>query len=128
MSIPVQVIDELSHHPNIIATKDSERSEERLQQSLQLWKDREDFSHFLGWAAKSADALFGGSDGLIPSTGNLVPEIYDTMLKAVEEGNKTDAQQMQQQSDDIWQPVSIRENIGRNFMGIKSIDERKGFM
>src|SRR5688572_12618510 len=37
MSIPLQLIDELSHHPNIIATKDSERSEERLQQSLQLW-------------------------------------------------------------------------------------------
>jgi len=99
MSIPLQLIDELSHHPNIIATKDSERSEERLQQSLQLWKDRNDFGHFLGWAARSADALLGGSDGLIPSTGNLVPEIYAAMLEAVEEGDQQTAFEMQQWSD-----------------------------
>src|SRR5688500_20096489 len=80
MSIPLNLIDELSHHPNVIATKDSERSEERLKQSLELWKDRNDFSHFLGWAAKSAEALINGSDGLIPSTGNLVPEVYSEMV------------------------------------------------
>ena len=38
MSIPIAIIDELSHHPNMIATKDSERSEERLKQSLDYGK------------------------------------------------------------------------------------------
>src|SRR4029079_9222738 len=47
MSIPLAVIDELSHHPNIIGTKDSERSEERLMKSLDLWKQRKDFGHIL---------------------------------------------------------------------------------
>ena len=56
MSIPLQVIDELSHHENIVGVKDSERDEERLQQSLALWRHRDDFSFFLGWAAKSAQA------------------------------------------------------------------------
>jgi dihydrodipicolinate synthase/N-acetylneuraminate lyase len=37
MSIPLSLIDELSHHVHIVATKDSERSDERLKQSLQLW-------------------------------------------------------------------------------------------
>jgi len=81
MSIPLSLIDELSHHPNIIATKDSERSEERLKQSLELWKDRKDFGHFMGWATKSADALINGSDGLIPSTGNIIPETYLALYK-----------------------------------------------
>ncbi|MCH5597824.1 dihydrodipicolinate synthase family protein [Niabella ginsengisoli] len=99
MSIPLSIIESLSHHPNIIATKDSERSEERLQESLKLWKDREDFGHFLGWAAKSADALFNGSDGLIPSTGNIFPGIYEKMLQAVEDGNNDLAYEMQAQSD-----------------------------
>src|SRR5262245_44371970 len=31
MSIPISIIEELSHHPNVIATKDSERNEERLK-------------------------------------------------------------------------------------------------
>ena len=60
MSIPLPVIDELSHHDNIVGSKDSERSEQRLLESISLWKDREDFSHFVGWAAKSAEALLNG--------------------------------------------------------------------
>ena len=128
MSIPLQLIDELSHHPNIIATKDSERSEERLQQSLRLWKDREDFGHFLGWAARSADALLGGSDGLIPSTGNLVPEIYEAMLKAVEEGDQQTANNMQQQSDRYGNIYQGGRTLGESLMGIKSIDERTRLM
>ena len=99
MSIPLYIIDKLSHHPNIVATKDSERSEERLSQSLALWKNRSDFGHFLGWAAKSADALLGGSDGLIPSTGNLVPEIYSEMLKAKLENDQEQIYAMQKLSD-----------------------------
>ena len=72
MSIPLPLIEELSHHPNVIATKDSERNEERLKQSLELWKDRDDFGHFLGRSAKSVEALINGSNGLIPSTGNII--------------------------------------------------------
>ncbi|MBL7745243.1 MAG: dihydrodipicolinate synthase family protein, partial [Chitinophagaceae bacterium] len=43
MSIPLPVIEELSHHNNIAGMKDSERSEERMLQSLKSWKDRDDF-------------------------------------------------------------------------------------
>ncbi len=99
MSIPLELIDALSYHPNIVATKDSERSEERLAKSLALWKDRQDFGHFLGWAAKSVEALLGGSDGLIPSTGNLEQWIYRDMLQAVNEADITKAYKMQELSD-----------------------------
>jgi dihydrodipicolinate synthase/N-acetylneuraminate lyase len=47
MSIPLTVIDELSKHKNIVGIKDSERSEERMNESLRLWKDRNDF-HYIG--------------------------------------------------------------------------------
>lgn len=99
MSIPLDLIDELSYHPNIVATKDSERSEERLKQSLALWKNRTDFSYFLGWAAQSVYALLNGSDGLIPSTGNLLPSIYDAMQRAVKSGNEDEAYHYQDLSD-----------------------------
>lgn len=121
MSIPLQVIDELSHHPNILATKDSERSEERLQQSLTLWKDRIDFAHYLGWAAKSADALLGGSDGLIPSTGNLFPEIYSQMLRAVLEGNKETAYEMQRLSDVYGNLYQGNRSLGESLWALKRL-------
>jgi dihydrodipicolinate synthase/N-acetylneuraminate lyase len=119
MSIPLSVIDELSHHPHIVATKDSERSDERLEQSLQLWKDRSDFGHFLGWAARSAIALEGGSDGLIPSTGNLVPVIYEVMLKAIEEKNIKKANAMQELSDQYGNLYQQGRTLGNSLWALK---------
>ena len=126
MSIPLQLIDELSHHPNIIATKDSERSDERLAQSLALWKDRDDFGHFLGWAAKSADALIGGSDGLIPSTGNLMPEIYDEMKKAVAAGDHAKAYEMQKLSDVYGNLYQSGKTLGESLWALKALMKQKG--
>jgi 4-hydroxy-tetrahydrodipicolinate synthase len=126
MNIPLALIDELSHHPHIVATKDSERSEERLQQSLELWKDRKDFGHFLGWAAKSADALIGGSDGLIPSTGNLVPEIYSEMAKAVDEGDHPKAYEMQTLSDVYGNLYQGGKTLGESLWALKVLMKEKG--
>lgn len=126
MSIPLQLIDELSHHPNIIATKDSERSDERLAQSLALWKDREDFGHFLGWAAKSAEALFGGSDGLIPSTGNLLPEIYEEMLQAVTASDEAKAFEMQKLSDVFGNVYQGGKTLGESLWALKALMQHKG--
>jgi 4-hydroxy-tetrahydrodipicolinate synthase len=126
MSIPLAIIDELSHHPHIVATKDSERSEERLQQSLTLWKDRKDFAHYLGWAAKSATALSNGSHGLVPSTGNLVPEIYNQMLKAVEEGNYQKANDMQELSDVYGNLYQAGKTLGESLWALKVLMQEEG--
>lgn len=126
MSIPLHIIDELSRHENIVATKDSERSDDRLQQSIDLWKNREDFSHLLGWAARSAVALINGSDGLIPSTGNLKPSIYSNMLKAVENGNEEEAREYQRQSDlygDLYQKGRL---LGESLYALKLLMSREG--
>jgi dihydrodipicolinate synthase/N-acetylneuraminate lyase len=119
MSIPLQVIDELSHHHNIVGTKDSERSEERLDESLRLWADRSDFCHFLGWAAKSAHALLNGSDGLIPSTGNLLPQIYSEMLQAVENGDRDKAFRMQELSDLFGNLYQSGRLLGESLAALK---------
>jgi dihydrodipicolinate synthase/N-acetylneuraminate lyase len=119
MSIPLSLIDELSHHVHIVATKDSERSDERLQHSLQLWKDRSDFGHFLGWAARSAMALEGGSDGLVPSTGNLVPGIYKTMWDAVHRGDHSTAMDMQVLSDAYGNLYQGGRTLGESLWALK---------
>ena len=119
MSIPLEVIDELSHHENIVGTKDSERSEGRLKQSVALWAERADFSHFLGWAAKSAEALIEGSDGLIPATGNFVPGLYDSMLAAVKEGDNASAFQKQELSDELGDLYQKGRSLGESLAALK---------
>jgi dihydrodipicolinate synthase/N-acetylneuraminate lyase len=126
MSIPLSIIDELSHHPNIVGTKDSERSEERLQQSLALWSKREDFCHFLGWAAKSADAMINGSDGLIPSTGNLHPSIYNEMLQAVEAGDHAKAYDLQRISDVLGDLYQKGRTLGESLWALKVLMRQAG--
>ena len=126
MSIPLELIDELSYHPNIIGTKDSERSEDRLKQSLALWKERDDFRHYLGWAAKSAHALLGGSDGLIPSTGNFAPAVYSEMLKAVEKGEEEKAYVLQQMSDALGDVYQKGKLLGESLWALKVLMKEAG--
>ena len=48
MSIPLDVVAELSHHPNIWGLKDSERDAKRMKQCIETYKNRADFSYFCG--------------------------------------------------------------------------------
>ena len=119
MSIPLKIIDELSNHENIIGTKDSERSDERLNESLILWAEREDFCHFLGWAPKSVKALMNGSDGLVPSTGNICPYIYDELYKAVKSGDHDKALELQKLSDLIGDVYQKGKLLGESLWALK---------
>ncbi len=126
MSIPVKLLDELSYHENIVGTKDSERSEKRIDESLSLWKDREDFSHFLGWAAKSAYALINGSDGVVPSSGNVVPAIYYEMCKAVSNGDEQKAYFYQYQSDVLGNLYQKDRSLGESLWALKVLMKELG--
>ncbi len=98
-SIPLEVIDNLSEHENIVGLKDSERDEERLSKALEYWKDREDFVYLLGWAAQSSYAMLNGADGIVPSTGNYTPEIYKELLDAALDGNEVLANELQEKTN-----------------------------
>lgn len=102
-SIPLEVADELSKHPNIVGLKDSERDEDRLQRSINIWKSREDFSFLIGWAAMSFSGLKMGADGIVPSTGNLIPELYVQLYQYVSNGEFNRAEKLQ----DLTNKVSL---------------------
>lgn len=126
MSIPLNLIDELSHHENVVAVKDSERSQKRLDDSLNLWAHRPDFSYFIGWSAKSAYTLLNGGDGLIPSTGNVVPEIYCEMVKAVDDGDSEKAYQYQQYSDQLGALYQSGRLLGESLWALKVLMQEVG--
>jgi len=125
MSIPLSLIDELSRHENIVGTKDSERNDDRLTQSLELWSQREDFSYFLGWAGRSAHALLNGADGLVPSTGNLCPDIYCKMYQAFLDMDEEKVHHYQKQSDllgDLYQKGRL---LGESLWALKVLMSEK---
>lgn len=126
MSISLEVIEELSYHDNIVATKDSERSDERLKQSLKLWSHREDFSHFLGWAGRSDEAILNGCDGLVPSTGNLYPGIYRDMAIAASTGDAEKVHALQKQSDLLGNLYQSGRLLGESLWALKVLMHEAG--
>jgi dihydrodipicolinate synthase/N-acetylneuraminate lyase len=101
MSIPLDVVEKLSHHHNIVGLKDSERNEERMIESLKLWQEREDFTHVMGCAALSAKALMLGSDGIVPSTGNFIPKMFHQLYDAAVKGDAATAERLQKETDEM---------------------------
>ena len=99
--IPLEVAERLSTHPNIVGMKDSERDIERIDESVRLWKNRTDFSFYLGWAAKSAHAVLNGADGIVPSTANFVPSLFKQLYQAASVGDTAEAHRLQQLTDKI---------------------------
>lgn len=126
MSIPLDLLDRLSYHPKIVAVKDSERSMERLDQSLQLWKDRTDFKHYMGWAGACAYSLLNGSDGIIPSSGNFAPAIYTEMCRAVEQQDVELANRLQKQSDEIGALYQANKSLGESLWALKVLMKQLG--
>lgn len=100
-SIPISVAEYLSHHSGIVGIKDSERDVGRIHQSIIMWKDRQDFSFYVGWAKQSAHAMLNGADGIVPSTANLVPDLFKQLFDAGKSGDKHEAIRLQKVTDEL---------------------------
>jgi 4-hydroxy-tetrahydrodipicolinate synthase len=126
MSIPLDVVEELSHHPKIVGLKDSERNEERLQAALKLRGQREDFCYFAGWAAQSAQTLLKGGDGIIPSTGNFAPGLYNELYNAALQGNAEKAYELQKLSDALGNVYQGGKTLGESLWALKVLMKKDG--
>jgi 4-hydroxy-tetrahydrodipicolinate synthase len=120
-SIPLEIIEQLSHHDNIAGIKDSERGMERLNRSLDLWGKRDDFVYLLGWTSQSVYALLKGSDGIVPSAANFVPGLYKKMYDAAIRNDKTKAYEYQVKTDRISDIYLKDRNISQAIPALKFI-------
>ncbi len=126
MSIPLEAVDILSKHDNIVGLKDSERGEKRLGEAIERYKDRLDFSHFVGWAAQSRNALALGSDGLVPSSGNLIPKMYCDLYYAVLAGDMDLADDLQAKTDSISLIYQKDRPLGKALACLKVLLDEMG--
>ncbi|MDW7679757.1 MAG: dihydrodipicolinate synthase family protein [bacterium] len=101
MSIPLEVIEKLSHHPKIVGLKDSERDLDRLKKLTAIFVKRQDFSLLCGWTAQSANTLRMGFDGIVPSTGNLIPKKFYDLYNASRQNDFSTANKLQTEIDAI---------------------------
>ncbi|TGG40480.1 dihydrodipicolinate synthase family protein [Duncaniella freteri] len=126
MTIPVEVVKRLADHPNIVGLKDSERDLERMQQCIAISRDREDFAYFCGWAAQSAYSLSIGGDGIVPSTGNYVPEMFNDLYRAASDGDMTTANRLQDETNEIAKIYQAGRTLGQSLTALKVMMQTKG--
>ena len=126
MSIPVEVIRRLADHPNIVGLKDSERDLERMAQCIEIAKGREDFCYFCGWAAQSAHSLELGGDGIVPSTGNFVPEMFQQLYEAAVAGDMATANRLQDETNEIAKIYQKDRTLGQSLTALKVMMQTKG--
>ena len=126
MSIPVDVIRRLADHPNIVGLKDSERDLERMAQCIEIAKGRNDFCYFCGWAAQSAHSLELGGDGIVPSTGNFVPEMFQQLYEAAIAGDMATANRLQDETNEIAKIYQKDRTLGQSLTALKVMMQTKG--
>jgi 4-hydroxy-tetrahydrodipicolinate synthase len=126
MSIPVDVIRRLADHPNIVGLKDSERDLDRMAACIDIARGREDFCYFCGWAAQSAHSLELGGDGIVPSTGNYVPEMFRQLYDAAIAGDMTTANRLQDETNEIAKIYQKDRTLGQSLTALKVMMQTKG--
>ncbi|HID56608.1 TPA: dihydrodipicolinate synthase family protein [Candidatus Poribacteria bacterium] len=119
ISIPLEVVEKLSYHPKIIGIKDSEEDVARLERALEMWRDREDFLHLVGYSPLSFKGLSLGSSGIVPSGGNVVPHIYDELYRAAIRGDMEKAKSLQVETDRITKIYAMGRGLTQSLAALK---------
>lgn len=127
MSIPLEVVRELSKHPNIWGLKDSERDLERMKFCIDWYKENPNFSFFCGWGAQSFGSLKLGADGIVPSTGNYVPEMYKGLYEAALNNDWDTCEKWQLETDAIAKEYQNNNTLGESLAFLKFLMNKKGF-
>ncbi len=126
MSIPVNVIEKLSGHENIAGLKDSDRDFERVEILAEKFRDRDDFSLFIGWTNKSSEALHLGFDGIIPNTANMVPGLFQSLYNFAIEGKNEEAMKIQAKAEQLSELVQNNRTMTRTIPELKTIMNHLG--
>lgn len=91
VSIPLEVVEAFLGHPKVAGIKDSENNPQRLEELLQRCGRKQDFSVFVGVGALMEKGLKLGADGIVPSVGNLIPDVCHKFCAAAKKSDWSEA-------------------------------------
>ena len=92
VSIPLDAIESLLAHPRLAGIKDSENNAARMEELLRRFGGRPDFSVFVGVGALMEKGLKLGADGIVPSVGNLIPDVCRGLCAAAKKAEWPEAE------------------------------------
>jgi 4-hydroxy-tetrahydrodipicolinate synthase len=82
VTLDLEIVDALSHHPNVAGIKDSGGEWTYFQALCDKHRDREDFVIFMGPEELLAEAVAAGANGGVCGGANLLPQVYSRLYLA----------------------------------------------
>lgn len=129
MTIPVEAVERLSANPKVVGLKDSDNDLPRLEELVAKFARRSDFSLLVGVTKLSSRSLLMGADGVVPSLGNLVPQLCQKLYESAVRGDIQTAVALQARLDRLETLIrgnrSLAQSLGilKAAMGALSLCE-----
>ncbi len=119
MSIPIEVVKRFADWENIVGFKDSENAAGRLDEVAKLG-GRSDFSIFMGVARLSLLAMQASYDGLVPSSGNIAPQLWAVFGETCAGKDWEQAELLQNKLNDIALIFQRDRTLGQSIATLKA--------
>jgi 4-hydroxy-tetrahydrodipicolinate synthase len=126
VSIPLEVIGELIGHPRFVGLKDSENDPARHAELLRRFSGRADFSLFCGVGALMAQDVKSGMDGIVPSVGNLIPDVCHKLCAAAQRGDSNEAAQHAERMNAVAALYQKGRTLAQSLATIKGLLHLRG--
>jgi 4-hydroxy-tetrahydrodipicolinate synthase len=125
-SIPLDAIDRLRRHPNIVAIKDSAPDRDRIIELLKRCGGRDGWPVLVGASANFTTGLRHGSVGIVPSGAHLVGDKYQAMFEGAMAGRWDEVEQLQRETDAAVACYFKGRTLGQALAVLKAKLELKG--
>ena len=119
VSIPLDVVGHLLGHPKLAGIKDSENNAKRLEELLGRFGHQKDFSVFVGVGALMAHGLRLGAHGIVPSVGNLIPEVCHRLCESARLGDWAEADRQSARMNAVSALYQNGRTLGQSLAALK---------
>ena len=126
VSIPLDAVADLLGHPRLAGIKDSENNPERHAKLLQRFGGKKDFSVFIGVGALMQKGLRMGADGVVPSVGNLIPEVCCQFCVAAKESDWTAMENLFTRMNTVAALYQKGRNLNESLSALKAAMHLRG--
>jgi 4-hydroxy-tetrahydrodipicolinate synthase len=120
VSIPLDVVGQLIGHPKLAGIKDSENNPARLQELLSRFGAEPRFSIFVGVGALMEQGLKLGAEGIVPSVGNLIPEVCHQLCDCAKRGDWVEAEKCAAQMNRVAALYQKGRTLGQSLAALKA--------
>jgi 4-hydroxy-tetrahydrodipicolinate synthase len=126
VSIPLDAVEQLLGHPRLAGLKDSENNPKRHEELLKRFGGKNDFSVFIGVGALMENGLKQGANGIVPSVGNLIPEVCQQFCDAARKADWSMVEQLSARMNAVALLYQKGRNLNESLAALKAAMHCRG--